>query len=265
MLKTTNQSMEINRRLNSFTIQPYVHVVYLFTVLLLAGCTERSETSENSSMNQQEQTTNTEWQSLFDGESTEHWRGYNMDEFPDVGWQAEDGMLVFRPSDEASTSNLDIITRDTYSDFELELEWKISEGGNSGIFYHVLEQERSIYWSGPEFQILDDENHPDANQGINGNRKSASLYDLIPADPQNTNPAGEWNTVRIRSEGPVIEHWQNGDKVVEFERWTEEWFNMLHDSKFNCYPEFGAIRDGHIGLQDHGDEVSFRNIRIRRL
>src|SRR6056297_246071 len=235
-------------------------------LILFGGCT-----AENSDYEESQSTTditpkeiNDDWEVLFDGESTEHWREYGMDEFPGEGWTIEDNALVFR-APESGSSGLDIITKDTYSDFELNLEWMISEGGNSGIFYHVLEQDRAIYWSGPEFQILDNENHPDANMGINGNRKSASLYDLIPAQPQNTLPAGQWNSVRIISDGPTIQHWQNGEKVVEYERWNQEWFDMLHESKFNCYPEFGAIRSGHIGLQDHGDEVKFRNIKIRRL
>ncbi|WP_209388394.1 DUF1080 domain-containing protein [Rhodohalobacter sp. SW132] len=206
------------------------------------------------------------WKLLFDGENADLWRGYNMDRFPQQGWQIENGLLQFQPSTvENQSQGLDIITRETYTDFEFKLEWMVEEGGNSGIFYHVLEQEREIYWSGPEMQILDNENHPDAAQGVDGNRKAGSLYDLIPANPQNTNPFGEWNSIKIVSDGPVVEHWQNGEKVLEYERWTEDWFNMLHESKFQCYPEFGAIRNGHIGLQDHGDIVKFRNIKIREL
>lgn len=246
----------------------YPTAVFLFSALipLLAGCSGDAPSTEETQTTQlmTHQEINDDWEVLFDGESTEHWREYGMDEFPSEGWMIEDNTLVFR-APESGSSGLDIITKDTYSDFELNLEWMISEGGNSGIFYHVLEQDRAIYWSGPEFQILDNENHPDANMGINGNRKSASLYDLIPAQPQNTNPFGEWNSIRIISDGPTIQHWQNGEKVVEYERWNQEWFDMLHKSKFNCFPEFGAIRSGHIGLQDHGDEVKFRNIKIRRL
>jgi len=233
---------------------------------LFMGCSgDLSATQESETMNSlTQQEINDGWELLFDGESTEHWRGYGKDGFPKEGWITEDGALVFR-APESGSSGLDIITKETYSDFELTLDWMISEGGNSGIFYHVLEQDRAIYWSGPEFQILDNINHPDADQGVDGNRKSASLYDLIPAQPQNTKPFGEWNSIRIISEGPTIQHWQNGEKVVEFERWNQQWFDMLHNSKFNCYPEFGAIRNGHIGLQDHGDEVKFRNIKIRTL
>ena len=239
----------------------------LAALLILTNCENVQSSNEANMINQlTEQEKEEGWVLLFDGESAEHWRGYNMDDFPDAGWHVEDGLLVFRPpeSDEW-TSNLDIITREKYSDFEFKIDWMIERGGNSGIFYHVLEQEREIYWSGPEMQILDNENHPDAGQGIEGNRKAGSLYDLIPAEPQNTNPYNEWNSVKIVSDGPTIQHWQNGEKVVEFERWTQEWFDMLHDSKFNCYPEFGAMQQGHIGLQDHGDVVKFRNIKIREL
>jgi hypothetical protein len=207
------------------------------------------------------------WILLFDGESADHWRGYNMDGMPDSGWLVEDGALVFDPERKQEGSQpADIITKEKFRDFEFKIDWWIEEGGNSGIFYHVLEQPaQAIYWSGPEFQILDNENHPDAEQGIRGNRKAGSLYDLIPADPQNTKPYGEWNSVKIVSNGPVIEHWQNGEKVVEFERWTPEWFEMLRNSKFIEHPEFGAMQQGHLGLQDHGDIVKFRNIKIKTL
>ncbi|MEX0995102.1 MAG: DUF1080 domain-containing protein [Balneolaceae bacterium] len=205
------------------------------------------------------------WQLLFDGNSTDHWRGYNMERFPDEVWVVEDGALVFRPK-EGVSGGKDIITKETYRDFEFKIEWMIEKGGNSGIFHHVLEQPGvAIYWSGPEFQILDNINHPDADQGVDGNRKAGSLYDLIPADPQNTKPYGEWNSVKIVSKGPQVEYWQNGEKVVEFERWTAEWFEMLRNSKFQPHPSFGAVPEGHIGLQDHSDLVKFRNIKIRKL
>lgn len=208
-----------------------------------------------------------EWIALFDGTSTDHWKLYNSDEFPAQGWQIEGDELVFKPVPSGEwTSGLDIITREQFQDFELEMEWNIAEGGNSGIFYFVIEQpEKAIYWSGLEMQILDNENHPDAAQGVDGNRKATSLYDLIPADPQNARPFGEWNHVKVISKGAKIEHWMNGEKVLEFERFTAEWDSMLANSKFVNHPEFGAAASGHIGLQDHGDVVRFRNIRIRTL
>lgn len=204
------------------------------------------------------------WILLFDGQSTDHWRGYNMDSFPEESWVIEDNALVFQPGDYNGPQ--DIITREIFGDFEFKLDWLIEEGGNSGVFYHVLEQpDQAIYWSGLELQILDNENHPDAEMGIEGNRKAGSLYDLIPAEPQNSNPYGEWNTTTIISEGSKVEHWQNGEKIVEYERWTPEWFEMLRNSKFLEHPEFGAMREGHLGLQDHGDVVKFRNLKIKPL
>lgn len=239
----------------------------IVAAILLVSCSQVESSNTTDGMNQLTQQEKDEgWELLFDGESTDKWRGYNMETFPGQAWRVEDELLVYRPPDDEDSAPLDIITKETYADFELKIEWMIERGGNSGIFYHVLEQpDQAIYWSGPEVQILDNENHPDADQGTEGNRKSGSLYDLIPAQPQNARSHDVWNTVKIVSEGPVIQHWQNGEKVVEFERWTPEWFKMLHESKFECYPEFGALRQGHIGLQDHGDVVKFRNIKIRSL
>lgn len=207
------------------------------------------------------------WELLFDGNSMDRWRVYNRPDIPGQSWSVEDGMMVFTPSDsEEEMPGLDIITKDTFGDFELVLEWMISERGNSGIFYHVIEQpDKALYWSGPEMQILDNENHPDSDQGMAGNRKAGSLYDLIPAAPQNAKPHGEWNQVRIVSDGPRIEHWQNGEMVLSYERWTPEWNDMVAASKFAEHPEFGSAEQGHIALQDHGDVVRFRNLKIRRL
>jgi len=245
----------------------FVLIIIFGSMISACGDSSAYSGQDSSEINQlTDEEVDEGWELLFDGESTEFWRGYNMDQFPEQGWVIEDGLLQFQPSTiENRTHALDIITYETYSDFEFKIEWMVERGGNSGIFYHILEQEREIYWSGPEMQILDNDNHPDATRGIDGNRKAGSLYDLIPADPQNTNPYGEWNSVKIVSNGATIEHWQNGEKVLEYERWTEDWFNMLHESKFQCYPEFGALRNGHIGLQDHGDIVKFRNIKIRHL
>ena len=241
-----------------------MYILYFSVLLMLfiIGCTQQNE--ESTEMGNKE---NNEWIMLFDGSSTDHWRGYNHEEFPSHGWKVEGNELVFRPpTSNEWTSGLDIITKQTFSDFELQLEWMVSEGGNSGIFYHVLEQPtQAVYWSALEMQILDNENHPDSNMGVNGNRKAGSLYDLIPANPQNTKPHGEWNSVKIISDGNRIEHWQNEEIVVEFERFTPEWFEMLRNSKFSNHNEFGAIREGHIGLQDHGDIIKFRNIKIREL
>ncbi len=200
------------------------------------------------------------WKLLFDGTSTDGWRSYNGEEFPEKGWEVKDGMLTVV----SQGGGGDIITENKYGNFELKLEWRVQKSGNSGIFYRAMEQPtQPIYWSAPEVQILDNENHPDAEMGEDGNRKAGSLYDLIPAKPQNANPNGEWNSVKIVADGANIEHWQNGEKVLEYELWTNEWYEMIRNSKFASHPEFGDARKGYIGLQDHGDRVDFRNIKIK--
>jgi hypothetical protein len=231
----------------------------LFTFVCLTITVSMAHGQENTLTEQEKKEG---WKLLFDGETTEGWRGYNKSSFPDKGWEVRDGALTVLPSGGGG----DIITTEAYENFILKLEWKVEKGGNSGIFYHALEQPMEpIYWSAPEIQILDNENHPDAEMGKDGNRMSTSLYDLIPAKPQNANPHGEWNQIKIVVNKPHVEHWQNGVKVVEYELWTDEWYEMLENSKFRTHPEFGAAHIGYIGLQDHGDRVSFRNIKIKEL
>jgi len=234
----------------------------MITVILFSSC--KAQTPNTLTAEEKEEG----WQLLFDGETTDQWRLYNHDTFPDQGWKVQKGELVFDPYLENGEKVQvgDIITKEKFENFEFKLEWKVQEAGNSGIFYMAIEQPtQPIYWSALEMQILDNENHPDAERGENGNRKAGSLYDLIPADPQNTKPFGEWNQAKIVVDGPKVEHWQNGKKVVEFERWTPGWYEMLRNSKFVDHPEFGDAHSGHIGLQDHGDIVYFRNIKIREL
>lgn len=235
-------------------------ILFAFGLLLTIICYAPMTHAQNGLTDEEKEEG---WKLLFDGESTDQWREYNGDTFPESNWIIEDNTLTFRPGGEGGK---DIITREKFENFILKIEWKIAEGGNSGIFYKVMEQpNQAIYWSAPEFQLLDNENHPDAEQGENGNRKSASLYDLIPADPQNANPSEEWNSAKIVVDGSHVEHWQNDTKVLEFELWTPEWYEMIRNSKFREHPEFGDARKGYIGLQDHGNKVSFRNIKIRAL
>lgn len=238
---------------------------FVFAFLMFSGSVFAQEAEEHNTLTAEERANG--WELLFDGESTDGWRGYNDDAFPDVGWKVEDGELIVMESggDEAGRGG-DIVTTESYDDFILKLEWKLSEGGNSGIFYRALEQEsQPIFWSAPEMQVLDNENHPDAEKGEDGNRKAGSLYDLIPADPQTFTGHGEWQEVMIVAEGPHIEHWMNGEKVLEYELWTPEWYEMVRDSKFESHPEFGDLHEGLIGLQDHGNLAHFRNIKIKEL
>lgn len=209
------------------------------------------------------------WAVLFDGSSTQGWRGYNKPTFPEKGWEVVDGTLhcIGSGAGEAGGGGGDIIYDKKFSNFELSLEWKISEGGNSGIF--ILAQEipgEPIYKSAPEMQILDNERHPDAKLGVNGNRMAGSLYDLLPANPQNTKPAGEWNTVDIICYQGTVVFNQNGANVVEFHLWTDDWKKMCADSKFKDWEWFiNTAKEGYIGLQDHGNDVWFRNIRIKEM
>jgi alpha-3'-ketoglucosidase len=209
------------------------------------------------------------WTVLFDGTSTAGWRGYNKPAFPEKGWEIVDGTLhcIGSGAGEAGGAGGDIIYDKKFSNFELSLEWKISEGGNSGIF--ILGQEipgTPIYESAPEMQILDNERHPDAKLGTNGNRMAGSLYDLIPANPQNTKPVGEWNQVGIICYQGTVVFKQNGANVVEFHLWTDAWKQMVANSKFKDWPMFvNPAKEGYIGLQDHGNDVWFRNIKIKEM
>jgi len=199
-----------------------------------------------------------EWTVLFDGTSTDAWRGFKSDAFPAQGWVIEDGALKHV----AGAGGGDIITREQFQDFELRLEWKAAPGANSGIFYRVQEVGNWVWETGPEMQVLDDALHAD---GKNPKTSAGSLYGLIACAKPSVKPAGEWNAVRIVVMGPHVEHWLNGTKVVEYELGSEAWNRMIAESKFKDMPNFGRMPAGHIALQDHGDDVWFRNIKIRRL
>ncbi len=206
--------------------------------------------------------------SIFDGKTTTGWRGYDKPAFPDSGWVVQDGTLhcIGSGNGEAGSGG-DIIYDKKLTNFELQLDWKISEGGNSGVF--ILAQEipnEPIWKSGLEMQILDNEKHPDAKLGVNGDRMAGSLYDLIPANPQNTKPAGEWNHIDILVYQGTVVFSQNGAHVVEFHLWTEDWKKMIANSKFKDYEwVVNPAKEGYIGLQDHGDDVWFKNIKLKML
>lgn len=208
------------------------------------------------------------WKLLFDGVTTQGWRGAYMDSFPAKGWEVRDGMLIVQASGggEAAFGG-DILTVDEYGSFELRVDFRITEGANSGIKYFVTEEQPKTPGSalGLEYQILDDARHPDAMKGINGNRKLASLYDLIPATGTRPNPVGEWNHAGILVRGRHVEHWLNGVKVLEYERGGEVFLAHKAESKFKERVGFGEAERGHILLQDHGNQVFFRNIKIRDL
>lgn len=206
------------------------------------------------------------WKLLFDGKTMSGWRGAYMDSLPKKGWEVRDGMLTVKESGggEASFGG-DIVTLDEYGSFELKLDFKLTEGANSGIKYFVTEQQPKTPGSaiGLEYQILDDAKHPDAKLGIKGNRTLASLYDVMPARNKKANPIGEWNHARIVVKGKHVEHWLNGIKVLQYERGGEEFLMHKAESKFKDRPDFGEALKGRILLQDHGNQVFYRNIKIR--
>lgn len=207
------------------------------------------------------------WRLLWDGKTTKGWRSAKSGQFPKGGWTVNDGMLVIHETGggEAAAAG-DIITTEKFGEFELSVDFKITPGANSGIKFFVdpnLNQGKGSS-IGPEFQILDDEKHPDAKLGRNGNRTIGSLYDLIPAPKdKKVKPVGEWNNARILSKGNRVTYWLNGVKTVEFERGTPEWRVIVADSKYKIWPGFGELKEGHILLQDHGNLVFFRNIKVR--
>jgi len=215
----------------------------------------------------------TGWRFLWDGQSTAGWRGAKLDHFPEKGWQMKEGILSVSASDGGeSTNGGDIITLQTFSNFELSVDFKITEGANSGIKYFVDPALNKGTGSaiGLEFQILDDKKHPDAEQGKNGNRTVGSLYDLIRAENKNTGyvgknfkGVGKWNTARIVVKGGWVEHWLNNVKIVEYDRFSQVFKALIEKSKYEKWGNFGQLSAGHILLQDHGGAVSFRNIKIR--
>jgi hypothetical protein len=207
------------------------------------------------------------WRLLWDGRTTWGWRGARSDTFPEKGWEIAGGVLtVLETGGGEAEAGGDIVTVDQYADFELRLEFRLTRGANSGIKYFVDPELNKGKGSaiGLEYQILDDAAHPDAAMGRDGNRTLASLYDLIPASSAKvTRPIGDWNEARIVSRGHHVEHWLNGEQVLEYERGSEEFRKLVARSKYKVWKNFGEAPEGHILLQDHGNRVSFRNIEIR--
>ncbi|MEO1012369.1 MAG: DUF1080 domain-containing protein [Bacteroidota bacterium] len=210
------------------------------------------------------------WQLLWDGKTTQGWRGAKLDEFPGNGWEIKNGELtVLASGGGESEAGGDIVTKALYGDFELKVDFKLTEGANSGIKYYVNTDLNKGPGSsiGLEYQILDDDKHPDAKKGNHeGSRTVSSLYDLIQANPNKPiRPIGEWNTAHIISKDNNVEHWLNGMKVLAYERKSDNYLTLVSESKYKKWPHFGEADEGHILLQDHGDRVSFKNVKIREL
>jgi hypothetical protein len=198
------------------------------------------------------------WVVLFDGRSTDAWRCYNRDAFPDKGWKVEGGQL----KTVAGGDRCDLVTREKYQDFELEVEWRVSPGGNSGIFYHVAEGPPNSYETGPEMQVLDDEQHPD---GKDPKTSAGALYGLVAPTNKTLRPVGQFNKARLVVRGGRVEHWLNGRKIIEYDLGSDSLRALIAASKFKDLPRFAQERSGHIALQHHGEEVWFRKVRVRRL
>jgi len=199
------------------------------------------------------------WEVLFDGKSTAAWRAYRGKEFPKKGWVVEDGTLHVQ----AKAGGGDIVTREKYQDFELTFEWKVAPGANSGVMYRVTEEPGAPYETGPEYQVLDDSKHGD---GKNPKTSASALYALMAANSsKQLKPVGEWNQAKIVVVGTKVEHWLNGAKVVDCDLAGAEVKDLIAKSKFKDWAGFAKQPSGHICLQEHGDDVWFRDIRVRRL
>jgi len=229
--------------------------------------TLQATTSTQNALTPEEQTAG--WQLLFDGTSTAHWRGYGQENMPSLGWGVKDGALVIdkTPNPKPAGFGGDIITKEKFGNFELMVDFMISDTANSGIFYFVMEEEGSPMWhNAPEYQILDNATYAKMGGDFDLNtHRTGDNYDMQSAAKDFMKPVGEWNTARIVQKDGHVEHWLNGNKCIEYQVGSPEWEALVKKSKFKDYPKYGRTTPGYIGLQDHDYEVRFRNIKIRSL
>ena len=257
------------------TVNYMVLLSYLILLLFLTNCggnnSEKEKLLNSNTMNKTE--LSGKWISLFDGKTFNGWRGIGIDSIPNGHWEVENGTIhkiasgnVPTMADGQPLKGGDLMTDKTFKNFELSFEWKISEGGNSGVKYNVSEEvsikNGSSHALGYEYQVLDDEKHSD---NLNPTHRAASLYDLIEAKGKSLKPVGEFNTARIVFNNNHLEHWLNGVKVVEAETDSPEFQELFKKSKYHKYPNFTVHKDVHIVLQDHGDDCWYRNIKIKIL
>jgi hypothetical protein len=227
---------------------------YLFAVLLCsaAACGRARAQAPNTLTTAEVQAG---WRLLFDGRTTAGWRGYKKTSMPS-GWRVVGGTLS------RVGGGGDIVTTQQFKNFELTIEWNVAPGGNSGIFYRASEDEDGIYWTAPEMQVLDDARHADGKSRLTA---AGANYGLHPAPAGVVKPAGQWNQARLIVNGRHVEHWLNGVRVLQYELWSPDWEMRVQGSKFARHPRYGRNAQGYIGLQDHGDRVAYRSIKIRVL
>lgn len=263
-----------------------IYPIFVLLLCLTISCkTDKQKAEESTDTNNSQEETQNEWITLFDGTSTKGWRAYNGKELP-PGWVAKNGELTFDTAlgmEQDYTGGTDIIYGDEeFDNFELYLEWKLPEGGNSGIFYHLKEGYDSPPEVSPEYQLIDDENYArihdlteynlslgytEKPEELKALQKTASDYAMHPADSTKKilNPVGAWNTTRIVFTPEQVEHWLNGKKVVSFVPWDDAWYEKKNSDKWKNSADYGKYKTGYIGLQDHSSPIWFRNIKIKKL
>lgn len=258
-------------------------IFLLFLTLILSACNTDAPKVEEVAEETPIPETKDDWIVLFDGTSTEGWRGYNAETMP-PGWVIEDKVLTFKDDGPATEVEYEggkdiIYAAEQFDNFELQIEWKIPPGGNSGIFYHVKEGYSGPYEVAPEYQMIDDENYTkfhdicDYNKGLGYDcnlqdwQSTGADYAMYPApmNARNLKPAGEWNSTRIIFTKEKAEYWLNGKMVVDFVPWSEDWEAKKNSGKWSHAPDYGKFKTGYIGLQDHDSPLWFRNIKIKRL
>lgn len=233
------------------------------TAAAIAGCAtpKRGDSADadttRTSAAQASAATDTAWRVLVgDSSSVRAWRGYKAQDFP-KSWTITDGMLT-----KTGTAD-DLITRDEFGDFELAWDWKVAPGGNAGVFYRASEEYDKVYWSAPEYQLLDDAKHADGKTRLTS---AGADYEVYPSPAGFVKPGGEWNSSRIVARGPHVEHWLNGQKLLEYEQGSPDWTARVKASKFSTYKSYGKAMSGHIAIQgDHEGPLSIRNMRIREI
>ena len=250
--------------MKSKLIRNSCYVLTLFTLISCSNIKTSESAGNDSTLNNNTMTTqNSDLQTLFDGKSLSGWHAFNK---PGEikNWTIEDGAMVCLGA-AVGDSGGDIVSDKEYDNFELSWDWKIDKGGNSGVMYHVIESSKykAPYETGPEYQLIDDDGYPDKLE--NWQKTGADYAMNIPNDKKKVNPVGEWNTSKIIFNKGHVEHWLNGEKIIEFEAGNEKWIKEKEQGKWKDFPDYGSIKKGRISLQDHGNKAYFKNITIKEL